>query len=80
MGNSHLRGHVHFESDRIFTIKMGLSLSLIDQGLINLNVTLRGYSKKFWGLFGEVAHITQHNFLIGQFAKMDGSHWSRSTL
>ena len=42
----------------------------MDQGLIlNLNLTLRGYSKKFWGLFGEVAHITQQNFALASLPK-----------
>ena len=66
-------------SDRILPYKVGLCLSLMDQGLIpNLNVTLRGYPKKFWGLFGSSHNTT--NLLIGQFAKMDSSHWSRCTL
>ena len=61
-----------------FTLKMGLSLSLMDQeGTHDPNVTLRGYPKKFWGLFGEVAHIAQENCVIGQFVKMNSCHWSR---
>ena len=69
------------DHDRILTIKMGLSLSLMDQRLIpDLNVTLSGYPKKFWGLFGEIDLIAQQIFLICQFAKMDSSHWSRCTL
>ena len=35
------------------------------------NVTLRGYAKKFWGLFSKVPHIAQENFVIVQFAKMN---------
>ena len=58
----------------------------MDQELIiHPNVTPSRYPTKFWGLFGGVAHIphtTQHNtnFLIGQFAKSDGFHWSRHIL
>ena len=45
--------------DRIFTTKLGLSQSLmVQEGTHNLNVTLKGYSKKFWGLFGWKAHKT----------------------
>ena len=41
-------------SDRIFTTKVVLSESLIVQeGTHNVNVTLKGYPKKFWGLFGQ---------------------------
>ena len=29
----------------------------------------------FWGLLGEVAHIAQEPFLIGQFAEMNSFHW-----
>ena len=47
-------------SDRIFTIKLGLSQSLIvHEGTHNPNVTLKGYPKKFWGLFCQKAHKTQ---------------------
>ena len=36
--------------DRIFTIKLGLSQSLmVKRGTHNPNVTLKGYPKKFWG-------------------------------
>ena len=64
-----------------FHHKNGLSLSLMDQGLIcNINVTQRGYSKKFCSSFGRIAHITQQTFLIGQIAKMDASHWLRHKL
>ena len=38
-------------SGRIFTTKLGVSQSLIFQEEVhNLNVTLKGYPKKFWGL------------------------------
>ena len=47
-------------SDRIFTIKLGLSQSLMfHEATHNLNVTLKGYPRKFWGLFGQKAHKTQ---------------------
>ena len=47
-------------SDSIFTIKLDLSQSLIVQeGTHYPNVTLKGYPKKFWGLFGWKAHKTQ---------------------
>ena len=47
-------------SDRIFTTKLGLSQSLmVQEGTHNLNVALKGYPKKFWGLFGQIAHKTQ---------------------
>ena len=47
-------------SDRIFTANLGLSQSLIVQeGMQNLDVTVKGYPKKFWGLFGQKAHKTQ---------------------
>ena len=47
-------------SDRIFTTKLGLSQSLIVQGgMPNLNLTLKGYPKKFCGLFGQKANKTQ---------------------
>ena len=46
-----------------FHHKNGIALSLMGQGgTHNPNVTLRGYPKKFWGLFGEVSHIAQENF------------------
>ena len=46
--------------DRIFTIKLGLSQSLmVQEGAHNTNVTLKSYPKKFWGLFGQKAHKTQ---------------------
>ena len=39
-------------SDGIFTTKLGLSQSLmVQEGTHNLNVTLKGYPKKFWRLF-----------------------------
>ena len=61
-----------------------LSLTLMDQGLIhNPNLNPSGYPMIFWGLFGIVAlipHPTQQNFVIGQFAKMATSHWSRHIL
>ena len=47
-------------SERIFTTKLGLSQSLmVQEGTHNLYVTLKGYPKKFWGLFGQKAHKTQ---------------------
>ena len=46
--------------DRIFTITLGLSQSLVVQvGTHNPNLTLKGYPKKLWGLFGQKAHKTQ---------------------
>ena len=46
-------------SDRIFTTKLSLSQSLMFQeGTPNLNVALKGYPKKFWGLFGQKAQKT----------------------
>ena len=46
--------------DRIFTTELGLSQSLIVQeGTHKLNVTLKCYPKKFWGLFGQKAHKIQ---------------------
>ena len=46
--------------DRSFTIKLGLSQSLmLQEETTKLNVTLKGYPKKFWGLFGKIAHKTQ---------------------
>ena len=45
---------------KIYTTKLGLSQSLmVQEGTHNLNVTLKGYPKKFWGLFGQKAHKTQ---------------------
>ena len=59
----------------------GFTLPLMDQGLIhNPNVSPTSYAMKLWGLFDKVAHIahiTQQNFVIGQFAKMQFFHWSR---
>ena len=47
-------------SDRIFTTKICLSQSLmVQEGTANLNVILKGYPRKFWGLFGQKAH--KHN-------------------
>ena len=58
-----------------------LSSTVMDQGLIhNPNVTPSRHPMQFWGLFGMVAllpHTTQQTFVIGQFAKMINSHWSR---
>ena len=31
---------------------------MVREGTHNLNVTLKGYPKKFWGLFGQKAHKT----------------------
>ena len=46
--------------DRIFTTKLGLSQSLmVQEETHNLNVALKGYPKKFWGLFGQKAHKAQ---------------------
>ena len=46
---------------------MGLSQSLIVQeGTPNLNVTLKGYPKKFWGLLDKVAHKTQQITISSQ--------------
>ena len=43
-----------------FHHKIGFIQSLmVQEGAPNLNVTLKGYPKKFWGLFGKVAHKTQ---------------------
>ena len=39
--------------------KLDLSQSLMVEGDHNLNVTLKGYPKKFWGLFCQKAHKTQ---------------------
>ena len=51
---------VLLESDRTFTIKLGLSQSLmIHEGTHNPNVTLNSSPKKFWGLFGQKAYKTQ---------------------
>ena len=47
-------------SDRIFTTNLGLSQSImVQEGTHNLNVTLKCYPKKFWGLFAQKAHKTQ---------------------
>ena len=32
---------------------------MVQQGTYNLNITLKGYPKKFWVLFGQKAHKTQ---------------------
>ena len=32
---------------------------MVQEGTHNLNVTLKGYPRKFWGLFGQKAHKTQ---------------------
>ena len=32
---------------------------MVQEETHNLNVTLKGYPKKFWGLFGQKAHKTQ---------------------
>ena len=32
---------------------------MVKEGTHNLNVTQKGYPKKFWGLFGQKAHKTQ---------------------
>ena len=46
--------------DRIFTSKSGSPQSpMVQEGTPNLNVTLKGYPKKFWGLLDKVAHKTQ---------------------
>ena len=64
-----------------FYNKNGLSLFLMGQEETHKpSVAQRGYPKKFWGLFGEVAHIAQENLMIGQFAKMNTFHWSRYPL
>ena len=48
------------ELTEFFTIKLGLSQSLmVQERSHNPNVTLKGYPKKFWGLFGQKAHKTQ---------------------
>ena len=45
--------------DRIFRTKLGLSQFLmVQERAHNLNITLKGYPKKFWGLFGQKAHKT----------------------
>ena len=53
----------------------------MDQELIhNPNFTPSSYLTKLWGLFGMVSlipHTTQQNYVIGQFAKMNTSIWSR---
>ena len=58
-----------------FHPKMGLSLSLMDQGgTHNPNVTPRGHPNNFFNLLGKVAHTAQENILIGQFAKINSFH------
>ena len=32
---------------------------MVQEGAHNPNLTLKGYPKKFWGLFGQKAHKTQ---------------------
>ena len=32
---------------------------MVHEGTHNPNLTLKGYAKKFWGLFGRTAHKTQ---------------------
>ena len=32
---------------------------MVQEGTPNLNVTLKGYPRKFWGLLDKVAHKTQ---------------------
>ena len=50
---------------RIFTTKLGLFQSLaVHEGTHNLNVTLKGYPRKFWGLFGQKDHKTQQITLL----------------
>ena len=57
---------VLFCFDRIFTVTLGLSQSLmVHEGTHNPNVTLKGYPKNFWGLFGQKAHKTQQ-FTLSQ--------------
>ena len=47
-------------SDRILTTKLGLSQSLmVQEGTHNLNVTIKGYPKKFWACL--VRKLTKHN-------------------
>ena len=54
----HLLSHI-INYDRIFRTKLGLSKSLmVHEGTANLNVTQKGYPKKFWGLFGQKPHKT----------------------
>ena len=54
---------------------------LTDEGQANnSNVTPRSHPIKFWGLLAMVAptaHITQQNFLIGSFIKIEFFHWLR---
>ena len=55
---------------------MGLSSLQMDQeGAPNPNVSPSSYPTKYWGLFGEVAHTAQQNFVIGQFANTESFHW-----
>ena len=37
---------------------------MIQDGTHNPDVTLKGYPKKFWGLFGQKAHKTQQTILF----------------
>ena len=63
-------------NDRIFIKKWVLLMA--QEWIHNPSVTPSSYPIKFWGLFGEVSHIThmtQQNFVIGQFAKMNIVHW-----
>ena len=51
----------------MFTTKLGLSKTkTVQEETHNLNVTLKGYPKKFWGLFGQKAHKTRE--LVGMVA------------
>ena len=59
LATSTLQEEQHKGSDRISTIKLDLSQSLmVQKGTPNLNVTLKGYTRKFWGLLDKVAHKT----------------------
>ena len=50
----------HLCPDRIFTIKLGLSqLLMVHEGIYKVNVILKGYPEKFWGLLGQKAHKPQ---------------------
>ena len=52
-------------TDRIFTTQLGLSQSLmVQEGTHSLYVTLKGYPKKFYGLFSQKAHKTQQIILF----------------
>ena len=37
---------------------------MVQEGTANLNVTVKGYPKKFWGLLDKVAHKTQQIILF----------------